>query len=89
MGDYYAILEIPPTASVQAIKQAYRRLALRYHPDVSGERGCEEAMKRINEAYDVLSDPQRRSHYDTTPHFPAPQVEPFDVLMTILNQFMG
>ena len=61
--DYYAVLAILPTADEEAIRQAYRRLAREYHPDVAGEAGA-EPMKRINAAYRVLSDPTRRHEYD-------------------------
>src|SRR6185437_14708116 len=61
--DYYAVLAVAPTADEDAIRQAYRRLAREYHPDVAGEKGA-EPMKRINAAYRVLSDPDRRREYD-------------------------
>lgn len=59
--DYYEILGIPKTASQDEIKKAYRKLALKYHPDKGGEQ---EKFKKINEAYQILSDPQKRSNYD-------------------------
>jgi hypothetical protein len=61
--DYYAVLAVGPTADEEAIRQAYRRLAREYHPDVAGEAGA-ETMKRINAANRVLSDPERRREYD-------------------------
>lgn len=60
--DYYQILGIPRNASKEEIKKAYRRLALKYHPDKSG--GNEERFKEINEAYHVLMDEQKRAEYD-------------------------
>ena len=62
--DYYAALGIEPGAGEADIKKAYRRLARKYHPDVSKEAGAEEQFKTINEAYDVLKDPQKRAAYD-------------------------
>lgn len=61
--DYYKILEVDEKANAQSIKQSYRRLARKYHPDVSGKAG-EDRFKEINEAYEVLSDPARRAEYD-------------------------
>lgn len=61
--DYYKILEVNEKADAAAIKKAYRRLARQYHPDVSGQTG-DEKFKEINEAYAVLSDPERRAEYD-------------------------
>ncbi len=61
--DYYGVLAVTPAADDETIRQAYRRLARAYHPDVAGEAGA-ETMKRINAAYRVLSDPERRREYD-------------------------
>lgn len=62
--DYYDILGVPPQASADVIKSAYRKLARRYHPDVSKEKNAEERFKEVNEAYDVLKDAEKRQHYD-------------------------
>jgi len=62
--NYYAILGVPLDADSDTIKHAYRQLARRYHPDLAGQEGALQ-MKRINRAYDVLSDPQKRLQYDT------------------------
>jgi curved DNA-binding protein len=63
--DYYAALGVAPDADDQAIKQAYRKLARQYHPDVNpGDNQAEERFKEINEAYQALSDPERRRKYD-------------------------
>ncbi len=62
--NYYATLGIPGDADTETIKQAYRQLARRFHPDVAGPEGAVE-MKRINRAYSVLGDPEKRQQYDT------------------------
>lgn len=63
--DYYEVLGVPRDADDKAIKEAFRRLARRYHPDVSTEPAAEERFKEIAEAYSVLSDPAKRASYDT------------------------
>ena len=60
--DYYNLLGVPRTASQDEIKKAYRKLAHEFHPDK--KHGNEEKFKEVNEAYQVLSDPKRRSNYD-------------------------
>lgn len=62
--DYYEILGVPRDADAKAIKDAFRRLALQYHPDRNKEPGAEERFKEIAEAYAVLSDPRKRADYD-------------------------
>lgn len=62
--DYYAMLGVEPTAGDAEIKTAYRRLARKYHPDVSKEAGAEEQFKAVNEAHEALRDPQKRAAYD-------------------------
>ena len=62
--DYYEVLGVDKTASESDIKRAYRKLASQYHPDVNHEPGAEERFKEINEANEVLSDPDKRSRYD-------------------------
>jgi len=62
--DYYELLEIETTATQAAIKKAYRALALRYHPDINPDESGGEHIKKLNQAYAVLSDPVKRSLYD-------------------------
>lgn len=62
--DYYQTLGVEPGAGEAEIKTAYRRLARKYHPDVSKEAGAEERFKAVNEAYEALRDPEKRAAYD-------------------------
>ena len=63
--DYYATLGLTKTATDKEIKQAFRKLARKYHPDVNpGDKGAEAKFKEINEAYEVLGDPEKRRKYD-------------------------
>jgi molecular chaperone DnaJ len=67
--DYYQVLEITKTASDEEIKKAYRKLAVQYHPDRNpGDKKAEDKFKEVNEAYQILSDPQKRSYYDQFGH---------------------
>lgn len=67
--DYYEVLGVGRDASAEEIKKAYRNLAKRHHPDFNqGDDGAETRFKEIKEAYDVLSDPEKRSHYDRFGH---------------------
>jgi len=62
--DYYDILGVSHNATLDGIKKAYRELALKYHPDINKSKEAEEKFKEINEAYAVLSDPEKRKQYD-------------------------
>src|SRR2546426_9465554 len=63
--DYYSTLGVAKTANAKEIKQAYRKLARKHHPDVNpGDKAAESKFKGINEAYEVLGDPDKRKKYD-------------------------
>jgi len=66
--DYYDVLGVPRNASTEEIKKAFRRLAMQYHLDRNKQAGAEERFKEVNEAYEVLSDPERRLSYDRFGH---------------------
>ena len=63
--DFYDALGVSPNASADVIKSTYRKLARKYHPDVSKEKDAEEKFKAVNEAYDVLRDAEKRKQYDS------------------------
>lgn len=62
--DYYKIMGLDRKATAEEIKKAYRKLARKYHPDVSKEVGAEDKFKELGEAYEVLKDPEKRAKYD-------------------------
>ena len=76
--DYYKILEVEKDATPEQIKKAYRKMAMRYHPDKNhGDASTEERFKECAEAFDVLSDPQKKQEYDTYGSVGNQQGNPF------------
>ena len=67
--DYYEVLGLKKGAGEDEIKKAFRKMAMKYHPDKNpGDRTAEEKFKEVNEAYSVLSDPEKKSKYDRFGH---------------------
>src|SRR5688572_24173019 len=66
--DYYDVLGVPRDASADDIRRAFRKLARQYHPDISKEDGAETRFKEVNEAYEILSDAEKRRQYDRFGH---------------------
>jgi curved DNA-binding protein len=62
--DYYKIFGVPEDADIKEIKKAYRKLALKFHPDMNAEAGAEEKFKEVAEAYEIMKDENRRAEYD-------------------------
>lgn len=94
--DYYEVLGVGRTAGQDDIKKAFRRLARQYHPDVNKETGAEAKFKELNEAYEVLSDEQKRAMYDrfghNMPNSGGAGFDPFaggDAFSTIFDAFFG
>lgn len=97
--DYYELLGVARTASADEIKSAYRKLALKYHPDRNKEEGAAEKFTQINEAYAVLSDAEKRAHFDrygSAPGAGMPGGDPFGGMggagfdpMDIFEQLFG
>jgi len=68
-ADFYATLEVPRDASAEDLKKAYRKLAMKYHPDRNpGDKAAESRFKEVSEAYEILKDDQKRAAYDRFGH---------------------
>lgn len=77
--DYYSVLGVPRSATDEDIKKAYRKLALKFHPDKNpGDKAAEDRFKEITDAYETLKDPKRRQMYDQFGHAGGPGANPFD-----------
>ncbi|HNP70279.1 MAG TPA: DnaJ domain-containing protein, partial [Kouleothrix sp.] len=93
--DYYEVLGVARGASQDDIKKAFRRLARQYHPDINKEPGADAMFKEINEANEVLSDPEKRAMYDRFGHSGmsgSPGFDPFggaDSLGSIFETLFG
>ena len=75
--DFYEVLGVEKTASADEIKKAYRKAAMKYHPDRNpGDKEAEAKFKEAGEAYEVLSDDDKRSRYDQFGHAGGPQLQP-------------
>src|SRR5262245_65819810 len=92
--DYYEVLEVDRTATDEQIKRAYRKLAVKFHPDKNpNDAHAEEKFKELDEAYDVLIDPDKRAAYDRFGHAAFPQGtagragfhDPFDIIRTFFG----
>ena len=84
--EYYKILEVSPNASIQEIKKAYRKKAIHCHPDKGGDA---EEFKKITEAYEVLSDSQKRKTYDMFGKDGKPQIDPTDIFQSMFGRSRG
>src|SRR5436853_5985461 len=91
--DYYEVLAVPRTATEDEVKRAYRKLAVKYHPDKNpGDAHAEEKFKELGEAYDVLMDPDKRAAYDRFGHAAFSQGmgrggfhDPFDIFREVFG----
>jgi curved DNA-binding protein CbpA len=92
--DYYAILQVHPRAEPEVIEAAYRRLSRKYHPDVRGQADAGQRMRELNEAFEILSNPDRRRAYDRQRSFggrpaSAPMPAGFPDLLNVLPRYIG
>lgn len=99
--DYYEVLGVARDVSPEDLKKAYRKLAVKFHPDKNpGDKGAEEKFKELGEAYEVLNDPEKRAAYDRYGHaafsggggFPGArgaQVDPMDIFREVFGGFGG
>tara|TARA_Y100000389_G_C17034959_1_gene305281 strand:- start:74 stop:511 length:438 start_codon:yes stop_codon:yes gene_type:complete len=87
MKNYYSILDIDKNANKEEIKNAYKKLALKYHPDKNKDNKdiAEEKFKEISEAYEVLSDDQKKYNYDNGQNIIIHNHNPFDIFENIFK----
>jgi len=87
MKEYYSILEIDKNADKNTIKNSYKKLALKYHPDknTDNKEQAEEKFKEISEAYEVLSDDQKKNNYDNGQNIIIHNHNPFDIFENIFR----
>ena len=83
--DYYSILGVEASASLDEIKKAYKKKALQFHPDKNDSPDAEEKFKELAEAYEVLSDSDKRSKHDHHQTSVRPTRDPFDLFRTFFN----
>ena len=76
--DYYQILDVDENADLKEIKKAYRRLALKFHPDMNPDEGAEEKFKQVAEAYEVLKDDTKRAEYDVMKRYGSSSTKGFE-----------
>ena len=94
--DYYEILGVEKTADETEIKKAYRKLAIKYHPDKNQAKSAGEAFKKVNQAFSILKDKDKRKHYDIFGTDPeqngiseASDFNPFDIFNMFFNEMGG
>lgn len=87
MKDYYQILEINKNSDKNTIKNAYKKLALKYHPDKNSnnKKEAEEKFKEISEAYEILGDDEKKKHYDNGQNIVIQNSNPFDIFENIFK----
>ena len=88
MKDFYAILGVDKSSNKEQIKSAYKKLALKYHPDKNMENKdeAEKKFKEISEAYEILSDDEKRRNYDNGQNIVINNRNPFDIFETMFNR---
>ena len=88
MKDFYAILGVDKSSNKEQIKSSYKKLALKYHPDKNMENKdeAEKKFKEISEAYEILSDDEKRRNYDNGQNIVINNRNPFDIFETMFNR---